>query len=167
MAFLGSQLDQVDRVVFETHNDDLHFLPSDPRDGEQSMFYTCWETNRQAVGIMYRVLDTRRLFDALAGHDFNGESLRLKLTIRDSFFPENHGSTLIQFKGGEAKVLDWGRHDAEVKMNVEWFSSLIMGVVDFRSLWNFGLVQVSDASYVEKLDHLFYSREKPVTMEEF
>ena len=167
MTFLGSQFDQVDRVVFETHNDDLHFLPSDPRDGEQSMFYTCWETNRQAVGIMYRVLDTGCLFDALACHDYNGDSLRLKLTIMDSFLPENHGSTLIRFKGGEAKVLDRGKHDVETKMNVEWFSSLIMGVVDFRSLWNFGLVQVSDVAYVEKLDHLFYSREKPVTMEEF
>jgi len=167
LAFLGSQLDQVDRIVFETSDDDLHLLPDDPRDGEQAMYYTCWETNRQAVGIMYRVLDTRRLFDTLADHDFNGLSLRLRLTITDSFLPENQGSTLIQFKGGEAKVLDWGRHDAEATMNVESFSSLIMGVVDFRSLWTYGLVMVSDPAHIEKLDRLFHSREKPVTMEEF
>ncbi|HIH89042.1 TPA: GNAT family N-acetyltransferase [Candidatus Bathyarchaeota archaeon] len=167
VAFLGSQLDQVDRIVFETHDDDLHFLPSDPRDGEQAMFYTCWEANRQAVGIMYRVLDTRRLFEALSGHDFNGESMRLRLTLRDNFFPENDSSTLIQFKGGEAKVLDRGRHDAEVKMGVEWFSSLIMGVVDFRPLHTYGQAHVTDASYVATLDRLFHSHEKPVTMEEF
>ncbi len=131
------------------------------------MYYTCWETNHQALGIMYRVLDTRRLLDALASHDFNGESLRLKLTIRDSFLSENQGSTLIQFKGGEAKVLDRGRHNAEATMNVESFSSLIMGVVDFRSLWTYGLATVSDPAHVEKLDRLFHSREKPITMEEF
>jgi predicted acetyltransferase len=167
IAFLGSQLDQVGRIIFETHDDDLHFLPDDPRDGEQAMYYTCWETNRQAVGIMYRVLDTPLLFEALAGHDFNGESLRLKLTIRDSFLPENAGSTLIQFKNGEAKILDRGRHDVEAKMDVEWFSSLIMGVVDFRSLWNYGRAEVTDATYIPQLDALFHSREKPVTMEEF
>jgi len=167
VAFLGSQLDQVDRIVFETQDDDLHFLPSDPRDGEQAMYYTNWETNRQAVGIMYRVLDTRRLFEALAAHDFNGQSLRLKLTIRDSFLPENEGSTLIQFKGGEAKLLDRGKHDVEAKMDVEWFSSLIMGVVEFRSLHNYGRVEVNDPSKVPALDALFHSREKPVTMEEF
>ena len=167
LTFLGSQLDQVDRLVFETSDDDLHFLPADPRDGEQSMYYTCWETNRQALGIMYRCLDTRNLLEALAGHDFNGESIRLKLTIKDSFLPENQGSTLIQFKGGEAKVLDRGRHDAEATMNVEWFSSLIMGVVDFRSLLTYGLATVSDPAHVEKLDRLFHSREKPTTKEEF
>jgi hypothetical protein len=76
---------------------------------------------------MYRVLDTLRIFETLADRDFNGESTRIKLTIRDSFLPENSGSTLIQFKGGEAKVLERGRYDVEVTMNVEWFSSLIMG----------------------------------------
>lgn len=127
LSFLGSQLDQVDRIVFETSDDNLHFLTSDLRDGEQGMYYTCWETNRQALGIMYRVLDTQRLFEVLSGHDFNSGSLRLKLTIRDSFLPENQVSTLIQFKGGESKVLDKGRHDVEITIDVEWFSSLIMG----------------------------------------
>jgi predicted acetyltransferase len=167
LAFLGTQLDQVDRVVFETSDDDFHLLSSDPRDGEQAMYYTCWETNRQALGIMYRVLDTRHLFETISSHDFNGETLRLKLTIRDTFFPENQGSTLIQFKGGEAKVLDGGMHDAEATMNVEWFSSLIMGVVDFRSLWTYRLATVSDLAHVEAINRIFHSREKPITMEEF
>ncbi len=167
ISFLGSQLDQVERIVFETHDDDLHFLPFDPRDGEQAMFYTCWETNRQATGVMYRVLNTPRLFEALGSHNFGGESLRLKLTIRDGFLPVNDGSTFIQFKGGEAKVLDKGRHDVELKIDVEWFSSLIMGVVDLRPLHTYGLAMVSDPSLVSRLDRLFHSRDKPVTMEEF
>ena len=131
------------------------------------MFYTCWQTNRQAVGIMYRVLDTPRLLEATKTRDYNGESIRLKLTVRDSFLAENDGSTLVQFKGGEIKVLDNGKHDVEVKMDVEWFSSLIMGVIDLKPLWTYGHVHLSDNEQVAKLDHLFHSREKPVTMEEF
>jgi predicted acetyltransferase len=167
VSFLGSQLDQVERIVFETNDDDLYFLPSDPRNGEQAMFYTSWETNRQALGIMYRVLDIPRLFEVLGNHDFCGESLRLKLTIRDSFLPENDGSTIIQFKRGAAKVLEEGKYDVELKMDVEWFSSLIMGVVSVLSLHTYGLAEVSDPTMVSRVDHLFYSREKPITMEEF
>jgi predicted acetyltransferase len=131
------------------------------------MYYTCWETNRQAIGIMYRVLDTRRLFETLSDYNFNGESIRVKLTIRDSFLPMNQGSTLLQFSDGEVKILDHGRYDVEATMNVEWFSSLIMGVVDFRSLWTYRLAQVSDDAKVGNLHRLFHSRDKPVTMEEF
>jgi len=167
LAFLGSQLDQVDRIVFETHDDDLHFLPTDPRDGDTSMYYTCWETNRQALGVMYRVIDVRRLFEALKCYNFNNESLNLKLTIRDSFLPVNQCSTLIQFKDGEAKILDHGSDDVEATMNVEFFSSLIMGVVDFHTLWTYRLATVSSDDKVGILDRLFHSREKPVTMEEF
>ena len=52
-------------------------------------------------------------------------------------------------------------------MDVEWFSSLVMGVVDFRSLWTYGLATVSDTTKVGALYRLFHSREKPVMMEEF
>lgn len=167
LAFLSSQLDQVDRVVFETQDDDLHLISADPRDGDPNMYYTGWETNRQALGLMYRVIDTKSLFEVLTGYNFNGESIRLKLTVKDSFLPGNQGSTLLQFKAGEAKILDKGRYDVEATMSVEWFSSLIMGVVDFRALWIYKLVQVSDDAQVEALNRLFHSREKPVTMEEF
>jgi len=55
----------------------------------------------------------------------------------------------------------------ELALNVEWLSSLIMGVVDLRKLWTYGLVEVSDASYVETLDRAFRTHVKPVTIEEF
>jgi len=79
----------------------------------------------------------------------------------------NQGSTLLQFSDGEVKILDHGRYDVEATMNVEWFSSLIMGVVDFRSLWTYRLAQVSDDAKVGNLHRLFHSWDKPVTMEEF
>ena len=57
LGFLAAQLDQVERVVINTFDDDLHFVPLDPRDGAPGMFYTSQETNVQGVGIMYRVID--------------------------------------------------------------------------------------------------------------
>ena len=167
LSFLGAQLDQVERVVLCTMDDDFHYLLNDPRDGEPRIFYTCQETNLQGLGIMYRVLDTRGLFRQLGGHSFGGANLRLRLNVLDSFLPSNDGGVLVQFVDGKPRVLDGGGCDVEVTMKVEWLSSLVMGVVDFRKLWAYGLLEVSDEGYVDQLDTLFHVAVKPVTVEEF
>ncbi len=167
LGFLGAQLDQVEKVVLNTMDDDLHFVPRDPRDGAPRMFYTSQETNIQGVGIMYRVMDTQGIWEELAGHCFNGVNLRVKLTVRDSFLPENNGTVVIHFKDGNPLVMDEGGYDVEATLDVAWFSSLIMGVVDFRKLWMMGLAEVSDEGYVDTLDLLFHAQRRPVTIEEF
>ena len=167
LSFLGAQLDQVERVVLCTMDDDFHFLPHDPRDGEPRIFYTSQETNVQGVGVMYRVLDTRGLFRQLSGHSFGGANLKLRLDVVDSFLPSNNGGVLVQFVDGKPRVLDRGGHDVKVTIKVEWLSSLVMGVVDFRKLWAYGLLEVSDEGYMDQLDALFHAAVKPVTVEEF
>ncbi len=167
LSFLGAQLDQVERVVLCTMDDDFHFLPHDPRDGEPRIFYTSQETNVQGVGVMYRVLDTRGLFRQLSGHSFGGANLKLRLDVVDSFLPSNNGGVLVQFVDGKPRVLDRGGHDVKVTIKVEWLSSLVMGVVDFRKLWAYGLLEVSDEGYVDQLDALFHTTVRPVTVEEF
>jgi predicted acetyltransferase len=167
LSFLGVQLDQVDRVVLNTMDDDLHFVSKDPRDGVPNMFYTSQETNVQGIGIMYRVIDTRGIWDELAGHIFNGVSLKTKLTVDDSFLPENDGAVVVHFTDGKPVVVEGGGYDVEITLDVAWFSSLIMGVVDFRNLWMMGLAEVSDEGYVDTLDTLFHAQRRPVTIEEF
>ena len=167
LSFLSVQLDQVDRVVLNTMDDDLHFVPSDPRDGVPHMFYTSQETNVQGVGIMYRVIDSRGLWEELAGHSFNGISLKVKFTVDDSFLPENDGAVVVHFTDGRPVAVDGGGYDVEASIDVSWFSSLVMGVVDFRKLWAYGRVTLSDASYVDVLDRLFHADKRPETIEEF
>ena len=116
---------------------------------------------------MYRVIDTRGIWEELAGHGFNGVSLKTKLTVRDSFLPENDGAVVVHFKDGKPVVVDDGDYDVGVILDVAWFSSLIMGVVDFRKLWMMGRAEVSDEGYVDALDTLFHAQRRPVTIEEF
>ncbi len=165
LAFLQTQLDQVERIEFTTMDDDLHFLAKDPRNGEPHIFFTSQESNVQGVGMMYRVLDKEGFIKEL-DHDFNGVSLNVRFNVVDSFLPSNHGSLVVHFEGGKP-VLGESGYDVEVSLNVEWFSSLMMGVVDFRKLWLYGLVEVSDESYVDTLDKLFHLARKPETIEEF
>ena len=131
------------------------------------MFYTSQETNVQGVGIMYRVIDTRGIWEELADHSFNDVSVRVKFTVRDSFVPENDGSVVVHFTDGKPEVVDGGDYHVETSMDVSWFSSLVMGVVDFRKLWVYGRAEVSDESYVDTLDSLFHADKKPETIEEF
>ena len=44
---------------------------------------------------------------------------------------------------------------------------MVMGVVDFGKLWQYGLVELYDPEYVEILDELFHVSDKPETIEEF
>jgi len=104
---------------------------------------------------MYRVINSRKLFEALIEHDFNKENLRLKLNIVDTFPPENDRSPVIHILAGKPKLVDDGAFNVEVSIDVAWFSSLIMGVIDFKKLWQYGLAEVSDAGYVDRLDRLF------------
>ena len=165
LAFLQTQLDQVERVVFMTHDDDLHYISKDPRNGAPHIFYINQESNVQGLGIMYRILDKKRFFKQLAPHSFNGENLRVKFCVEDSFVPENQGSITVHFRNGKPVVADG--HDMEASLKIEYLSSLLMGVVDFRKLWMYGLVELSDESYLDQLDRLFHVRRKPETIEEF
>jgi predicted acetyltransferase len=143
LAFLQTQLGQVERVVFLTMDDDLHFIPHDPRNGEPHIFQTSQESNVQAVGMMYRVINKELLFEKLGDHNFNGVDLKVKFNVADRFLSDNDGSVVVHFVDGKP-VLGKSGHDIEVSIPVEWFSCLIMGVVDFEKLWMYGHVEVSD-----------------------
>lgn len=165
LAFLQTQLDQVEKVVFITMDDDFHFIPHDPRNGEPHIFYTSQESNIQAVGIMYRVINKELLFEKLSDHSFNDVDLKVRFDVEDTFLPVNDGSIVVHFENGKPK--SGKSYDVVVSLKVEWFSSLVMGVVDFEKLWMYGHIEISDDSYIEKLRKLFHVPKKPETIEEF
>ncbi|TRO59758.1 GNAT family N-acetyltransferase, partial [Candidatus Bathyarchaeota archaeon] len=49
LAFLQTQLDQVERVEFITLDDDLHYISGDPRNGVPHIFYINQESNVQGI----------------------------------------------------------------------------------------------------------------------
>ena len=163
LTFLHSQADQVRRVIFHTQDEDFYHALRDPRNGTDNMVpQVAHETSTQGAGIMYRVIDTAGLFRLLAEHDFGGQSCRLKLDIRDSFFPENEGSMVVHFNQGRPQVADGGEHDITIGLDVADFSSLLMGSVRFRSLAHYGLATISDPGAVETIDRLFRTERKPI-----
>lgn len=169
LAFIRSQADQVSRVVWETQDEMVPFLSSDPRNGSGNLLAGLWhETNTQGTGIMYRVLDTGRVFEVLASHAFGGVSCRLALELEDSFLPANAGRTVVYFDEGRAQVMDPADPvDVTLSLEAGNFASLITGAISVRQLLGYGLAQLSEAAYVPAVHGLFFTEQKPWCMTHF
>lgn len=162
LAFLRSQEDQVNRIIYNTQDEDFHFLLSDTGNGvEELMPHVSHQCNVSAIGLMYRVINVPGLFTQLAAHNFGSQTCKMKLTIKDSFLPENEGSTYIHFTEGHPAIADSSDYEVEVTMDVSDFSSLIMGVASFRSLHTFKLIDLSDDTYLNTVAAIFRVDVKP------
>mgnify|MGYP006277368827 CR=1 FL=1 len=168
LTFLAIQRDQVERIIIETLDDDFHFLLDDPRNDDPALINSVYHpTNVQGVGLMYRVLDVSALFTALRHHNFGGQTCRLRITLEDTFLPENAGSTLVAFGAGHATVIDTADADVDIHLNVADFSSLVVGAVDFKRLHTYGRAQISDVEYLETIQRLFAAARPPICMTGF
>lgn len=168
LAFLHAQADQVDRIAFNVQDDNLHFIFTDPRNDSKRMIPAVWhESNTQGVGIMYRVIDVPRLFAVLADHDFNGQSCRFTLSLRDSLLPENEGRYGVACVNGRIALTVSQPDDVVVSMDVAEFSSLIIGAIGFNELYRFNLADISDAAYADAIHQLFWTAQKPLCLTSF
>jgi predicted acetyltransferase len=168
LTFLHTQADQIRDVIVDTQDEDFHHLLLDPRNGSGRLIPSVYhESNAQGVGLMLRLVDVARVFDLLGERDFGGQTCTLRLTVDDSFLPENAGSLLLRFERGRVQRLDGGAHDVEVRLDVGRLSALLAGTVDFRSLYDYGLARISDGAYVEPVARVFAVARKPVCMTHF
>ncbi len=167
-AFLRTQLDQVAWISHSAHDEAFHHILSDPRNGSGNIIPPVYhESNTQGVGLMYRVIDVPLLFSRLADHNFNGQDLRLQLSISDSFIPENDGETFIHFDQGKARVIDSGESDVSITLDVAEFSSMIVGSVRFKELYKYGLAEMSSMEFLDVVDRLFRTDTKPFCLTRF
>jgi predicted acetyltransferase len=163
LTFLHVQADQIRHVIFETQDEFFHHLLQDPRNASASLIWEVYhESNIQGVGIMYRVVDVPAIFDLLKERNFGGQTCGLKLTIEDSFLPENAGSTLLHFEEGKPLLRESGDYDVEIYMDIAEFSSMLVGVVNFQSLYKYRLAEISDPEYVITVDRIFAVETKPM-----
>jgi predicted acetyltransferase len=168
LAFLQSQLDQVAWITYATYDESFHYLLKDPRNESGRIIpHVYHESNTQGVGLMYRVIDVPGIFSYLAGHEFGRETLRLRLKIVDNFVPENDGSFYLTFEHGKLVGTEPGEEQVGIELAIQDFSSMIVGSVRFRDLFDFGLAQISDQNYLDIVDSLFKLESKPVCLTRF
>lgn len=166
LAFLHAQADQINAIVLQTQDEAFHHLLTDPRNGTDTNVNLYHESNTQGVGLMYRVINAAGSFGVLREHNFGGQSVRLKLTIADSFIPDNAGSTVVAFENGQATISD-GAADVAINLDIADFSSLLVGAVGFKALHRYGLARISDEQYLDTVHRLFLAETKPICMTRF
>lgn len=163
LNFLHVQFDQISRIIINTQDEYFYYLLDDPRDGSDNNFAPIYDqTNLQGVGLMYRIIDTVGFFEQLREYSFGGRSIKLKLSIKDTFVEENGQPIIVDFREGKPTVMGGFDYDAEISMDISDFSALVMGSVDFNALLRLGLAEISDASYADTVNNLFKTKEKPI-----
>ncbi|MCP4684956.1 MAG: GNAT family N-acetyltransferase [bacterium] len=168
LTFLRSQLDQIRRIVLHTDEDEFYYLLRDPRNESTGIINpTHQESHVAGVGLMYRIFNTRLLFEQMGPGAFADVDLKLKITVRDSFLKSNAGSLTVSFEAGQATVVDGGEFDAEIELDVAEFSSMILGAAGFRSLCTYGLATISRPELIDSVDRLFATSEPPLTLMSF
>lgn len=163
MNFFHTQLDQINRIIINTQDEYFHYLLKDPRDeSDNNVAPVYHQSNLQGVGLMYRVIHTEELFRQLSQHNFNNQNIKLKLSIEDSFVPENSKPVYVDFVHGRAVLSEEKTFDAEISMDISDFSAMLMGCVEFKALLRLGLAQISKEAWVNVVNELFRTAEKPL-----
>jgi predicted acetyltransferase len=167
LTFVHTQLDQFEWVTITTHDETFHHLLSDPRNASRNIIpHVHHESNVQAVGLMYRVLDVAGLFGALDDVRFGDVSCRLRIDVKDSFLAENEVETIIHFQNGRP-ILGEYDYEVSIELDISDFSSLVMGVISFKKLYQYGLAKISDLSFLETIHRLFWVEDKPICLTRF
>ena len=92
----------------------------------------------------------------------------MRFDIADTFLRENRKSVTIQFKDGQPQIANnKDTHEVKVSMDISEFSSMFMGCVPFKKLYHYGLAEISDTSYINVINKLFWTGEKPICTTEF
>lgn len=74
---------------------------------------------------------------------------------------------MLQLKQGSLEIVEDEDFEVEVKIDISELSSLLMGVVSLKELYMYSKVEISDSTYLNKLENIFISMERPICMTAF
>ena len=158
-SFLHSQSDQVNFIQYNTPDSQFYYLLNCVTDDLNSL-----NIATVAMNCMYRIVNTKGLFEASKSINFNHQSIEIVFDIEDDFLQSNHGRTVVKFEKGYPVVMpDTSEtYSITVKMHVSEFTSFFMGVISASELYRLGLLKISDTGALQTLDLLFTTPHKPL-----
>lgn len=167
-AFINSQSDQIRQVIINTFDEFLFHILTDPRNGSYSAFKNrCHEISTIGTGVMYRLINVKGIFNELQSHNFGNQNCKIAITVKDSFIKDNEGTTIVDFHKGIAQVVDNSDYEVMIRLDVSDFSSLFVGAVDFLTLYNYGLAEITDLNYLDIVNDIFKVKQKPICLSWF
>ncbi|MFC7439796.1 GNAT family N-acetyltransferase [Laceyella putida] len=162
-AFLHSQADQFQRVVFYVQDREFYHLFDDPRNGTYNMIPPLsHEMHTTGAGLMVRILNAKRALTTPAIYPFGKVNAVFTFHIRDSFLTENEQRFTIQFAEGKPTLSNHKGEAPVVHMDISDLSALLYGAVSLDTLLTYGQVTVSEPAATQALLALFPKVATPV-----
>ena len=162
-TFLHFQFDEFDRIMFSAPDEHFYYLLHDPTNGMAKN-----ENCTSVINNMFRVIDVAGLFDELHNVNFNNQTAVLEIAIRDTFYPQNSGVTVVEFTNGKASVctrqIPEVNVNLKIRLDISDFSSLIMGSINVKTLYRLGLLEISDTGSLDMLESIFTIGQKPLSV---
>ncbi len=162
-TFFRRQADQLRRIRLTSYDPNLEYLVGDPRDATGEVFPMVFHrAGIHGVGIMYRILDTEKIWTHLAGHNFNDETVTLAITTTDTLTAWNNRAVVVRFESGTPQVVRNVDIDCELRIDLGDLASLLLGSVDIETLHRYSRIRVSDPTRLDQLNRLFAVPQPPV-----
>lgn len=171
LGFFREQADLAQTVTLRTGEEDFyHILPSAQDISGNYIDFGFLQTNVGAVGTMYKIVDPARFVEATAHRRFSPADLTAAFDYYDELAHEEKTFVVSFRPDGEGKGSRWAAvgaadsdADVRIKCALADMSSLFMGSCRFSSMVRLGAFTLSDDSFCDVLDSLFYCRQKPWT----
>ncbi len=170
LGFFRNQADLTQTVTIRTGEEDFyHILPSAQDISGNYIDFGFLQTNIGAIGTMYKIVDPAAFVAGTAHRSFPAADLTVAFDYYDEL-AHDEKTFSVKFtpsSGGAGSVWSAASQnmpaDVRVKCALSDMSSLFMGSCRFSALVRLGALKLSDGSYEDILDRLFYCRQKPWT----
>ncbi|WP_186321472.1 enhanced intracellular survival protein Eis [Bacillus sp. FJAT-22090] len=170
-SWLNSQQDQVDRIIFRTHDQSfVHALINPLNESNHLIPSVYHEVATSGTGIMYRITN---VIDFI--HEMNFQQLkkpdeytRILLEIEDTFLSEQNGVYEVIYNGDfwNATKLADSTEEINITIGIQDISAWWMGCVSLNSLYNYGSVTLTNID-IHSLDEWFKPKKGPVCFTSF
>ncbi len=169
LSFLHFQYDQIQEIVLDTQEEYFYLCLNDVRDGSNDLIPPVYHpSHRTGIGLMYRLVNTAEFFATLADHCFGPVDYTLAIDLRDDFFAEQAGTTVVRFREGRPQVLAAGSSaDVRIVLDGADFAALVLGSIEFGALQRLGLAAISDESCSSLVQNTFRAERRPICLTRF
>ena len=167
------QSDLAQTVIIRSGEPDFYHLLDSPQDTSGNYIdFGFLQTNKSAVGTMYKIPDVEAFIKAAAQRKFPPEDIEVAFAVTDDIsgkenlftvrFRREDDGTCSRWSYDSSEDI-WKNADVHLSCKLSAFSSLLMGSAELGGLARLGVLRADDPSQLRRLDYIFRSEQKPFT----
>ncbi len=173
LGFLRNQADLAQSVVINTGEPDFYHLLDSAQD--VSGYYIPFgylQSNRSAIGTMHKIINPEKFIEETRMRRFPPVEIKVKFVCEDELAHKTEIFSAVFRKTMDGRCSHWenaeqGDEAVTLTCGKGNLSSLFLGSCQLGGMVRLGAVKLSDESYLELLDSLFYCTQKPFSNSDY